>query len=658
MLITARPSLAPGVVAAVTAPMTVLFASLLWVAWAGGPDELARITSAAGSFTSLVILSGLVELAFITLMICHIGTGHVVPLAVMLGMATLPSTVGLLGTEVVVGRVVAALAGLETPDARNALALEVGQAMATRMLGAWMSAALLLGLGLGLGMASASADLPFRSPPQGSRASLLFGLVVACVLAAIAVLGALEAHLFFSALTQLPQTPIADRVSLLSGAAEEVARLRPIRLACQVLLITLGGVLLVWQRHRSTHPARGWMGSAFLAAAVAALFMLDGHPLRLAEEGARAAGLGAASLPKGFEPLHTPGVSMPRPLTALVTQEGLTPNNGARLSWSSPVKALAESLSTSLGSATLQPASSSGITPEPVLTLLADARLPGGSVRRLLKASSLAGARAVELVGQHPNAASPAMLSKLEAQVPLFSLLAAREGTRQLLLPTALSNSVTLAWHARFASGGRLFLSPSRGGSTLTLSLRASPAEVPEVLAGAFVGLELPENVSLKELGAAADALELAGASPVVVLDPEPHGAGPANGGTSTLWLPPSQGLLTRKIIRRAVEVRSAARGPEPVAAAQSSQTSRPMAPTRPMPNTTSIITPSYLEDAGAFGTGAGSGSFIRPAGARGPASFGRSAEWVTTEDSRSSSPSRASASTLLMWRMYRSSPL
>jgi len=630
--------------------MTVLFASLLLMVWAGGPDELSQIMGSAGSFTSLIILSGLVELAFLTLMICHIGTGHIVPLAVMLGMATLPWTVGLLGTEVVVGRAVAALAGLETPDARNALALGVGQAMAARMLGAWMSAALLLGLGLGLAITGAFADLPFRSPPQGSRASLLFGLVVAFVLAAIALQGALEAHLFFSALTRLPQTPIADRVSLLSGAADEVTRLRPIRQACQALLITLGGMLLIWQRRRSTHPARGWMGSAFLAAAVAALLLLDVHPLRLAEQGARAAGLGAAALPTDFEPLHTPGASMPRPLTALVTQEGLTPNDGARVSWSSPVKALAESLSASLGSTSLEPPSSSGITPEPVLTLLADARLPGSTVRQLLKASSLAGARAVELVGQHPDAASAAMLAKLKAQVPLFSLLAAREGTRQLLLPTALSNSVALSWHARFASGGRLSLSPSQGGSTLTLSLHASPAEVPEVLAGMFVGLELPENASLKELGAAADALELAGASPVVLLDPEPHGAEPADGGTSTHWLPPSQSLFTRKILRRTMEVEPAPRAPEPVAAVQSSQTSRQMAPTRPIPNTTSITTPSYLDGAAGFGTGAG--SFIRAVEARGSAGMGRSAEWVTTEDSRNSSPSRASASTLWIWRM------
>lgn len=629
--------------------MSVVFASWLLVSWAGGPAELARLMSAAGSFTPLVILSGLVELAFLTLMICHIGTGHVVPLAVMLGMATLPWTVGLLGSEVLVGRVVAGLAGLETSDARNALALGVGEAMASRMLGAWMSAALLLGLGLGLAMATASAELPFRSPPQGSRASLLFGIIVALVLSVIALVGALEAHQLFAALTRLPQAPLADRVHLLSEAGDELARLRPVRQSCQTLLLTLGGVLLLWQTRRGTHPARGWMGSAFLAAAVTALFVLDGHPLRLAEQGAQAAGLGTPLLPKGFEPLHTSGAARPRPLAALATGEGLTPSAGPRLAWNTPVKALAESLSSSLRAAPLQPPSS-GLTPEPVLPLLADARLPADTLRRLLEASSLAGARAVALVGQHPHAASPATLARLEAQLPLFSLLAAREGMQQLLLPGALSGPVTLSWYARFGESGKLLLSPVQGSGTLSLSLQASPAEVPAVLAGRLVGLELPPRLSLKELGAAADALELAGASPVLLLEPDSRLADPANSGTSTLRLPSSPGLLLPEMLRRVVEMppgdepSSQASPPAPEPAAQSSQTSSTMAATSPMPNTTSVTTPSNREGAGNCGAGS--------AGSRGAAPFGRSAAGTATEDCRSSSPSRESASTLFMWRI------
>ena len=52
--------------------------------------------------------------------------------------------------------------------------------------------------------------------------------------------------------------------------------------------------------------------------------------------------------------------------------------------------------------------------PEPVLPVLADARTPGSSLRRLIEASALAGARSVELVGQHPHSANLATLAKLD----------------------------------------------------------------------------------------------------------------------------------------------------------------------------------------------------------------------------------------------------
>ena len=112
--------------------------------------------------------------------------------------------------------------------------------------------------------------------------------------------------------------------------------LRPIRLSCLALLTTLGGVLLVWQARRASRPAQGWMGSAFLMAAVAALLMLDRHPLRSAEQCARASGLGAPSMPSNFQPLATLRASTPRPLPALAAEEGLLPATGPRLSWSAP----------------------------------------------------------------------------------------------------------------------------------------------------------------------------------------------------------------------------------------------------------------------------------------------------------------------------------
>lgn len=625
--------------------------------------------STAGPFASLVLFSGLVELAFLTLMVCHLGTGRLVPLAVMLGMATLPWTVGLLGTEATVSHTVAALATMDASDARNALALGVGEAMASRMLGAWISAALLMGVGLGLAMAGASAEAPWHSAPRGSTASLLFGIVVAFVLAAIALVGALEARQLFALLTHLPQAPVSERVTLLSEAAQDMAHLRPIRQACQALLATLGGVLFLWRALRDASPARGWMGSAFLAAAVTALLMLDGHPLRLAEQRARQAGLDSITLPTDFEALPTLRASTPRPLAARASLESVVSSTGHRLSWNNSSKQFAEALSVSLRSAPEVP-TSTGALPEPVMPLLVDARLSGSAMRRLLEASHLAGAHSVELVGQHPLAASPTTVEWLEARQPLFAVLAARVGTLQLLLPSAVKEPFALSWRARLDSGDMLRLSPAQGGETLTLSLRASPAEVPEVLAGSFVGLEISDDVSLKELGAAVQMFEQAGASTVALFDSDSRVAWPAHGGTATLWSAPVPGPLAPRILRRAAEIRrygldvlnlamaaqlvkaARSRAPQLVAGAQSIRMSITTATMTPMPNTTHIITPSYLEDRGTFGAASEVGFIARGVGAGASGSWGRSAAWVTTEDSRISRPSRASASTRFIWSM------
>ncbi len=654
--------------------MTVLLSSWLLVAWAGGPEELSRIMSTAGTFTSLVVISGLVELAFLTVMVCHTGNGRVVPLAVMLGMATLPWTVGLLGTETVIDRTFTAIAGLEAPDARTALALGVAEAMAARMLGAWMSMALLMGLGLGLAMTGASSDAPWRSAPRGTTASLLFGIVVAFVLAALALVGAMEAHQLFTGLTRLVRAPLPEHVGLLSQVTEELAHLRPIRQACEALLLTLGGVLLVWQLRRATRPARGWMGSAFLVASVTALLVLDGHPLRLAELRARNAGLDAPSLPRDFQTLSTPRASTPRPLVAVATLEGLLPTVGSRLSWSAPARTLAEALSASLHS-TSSTAPRGGATPEPVLPLLVDARLSGASVRHLIQASALAGARSVELVGQQPHAASPATLEWFQSRQPLFSLLAARAGMLQLLLPAALPTPSSLSWRARLEKGGRLSLSPLQGGVPLTLSVQATLAEIPADLAGTFVGLELSDDVSLKELGAAAEVLALAGASAVALLEVDSAVAGPAQGGTEILWSParwsaPAPGLPSPELLRRGLEVkrygwealRKASerpraqaprrQAPRPVSVLQRSQTSSAMATNSPNPNTTSIMTPSPLEDGGTFGAASESGFISRNGSAVSPGSRDGSAEGEPLEASLMARPSRASASTRFMWSM------
>ncbi|SEU38927.1 hypothetical protein [Stigmatella erecta] len=530
MIATARPSLAPGTLAAAAAPATVLLTSAVSLSLLGGAEAVSRVVSAAGPFTLLVVISGLVELGFLTLMLCQASTGRVVPLAVMLGVATLPWTVGLLGTEVLVGRTVEALGALEPSDARSLLARGTGMAMAPRMLGAWTSAALLLGLGLGLGLTRNESEpgLEGRDTPAGRT----FGVIVAGVLAAVAAVSALEAYRLFVPLMGLAQVPLTGRADFLTQATEEVLRLRPVRWAGMGLLAVLGGTLLLWVA-RGRRRGKEWMGGLILVASVTALFVLDGHPLRTALDGARAAGLGPLLPPTGFEALRTPQMSPLPPGAAFATLEGLMAPAGARLPWTVSAPALASALSPSLAPAGAGTGLPVGLTPEPVLPLQADARLAGAALHHLLRASAQTGARSVAFVGRPPEAVRLTALQGLEARLPLFALLAAQSGTLRLLFPSALSGPLTLSWRARIEDHAVLHLSPLEGGPPLRVSLHSRPAEVPNVLAGAFVGLELSEDLSLKELGAAADVIALSGASPVVLLDTAPdQAAGPATGGS------------------------------------------------------------------------------------------------------------------------------
>jgi hypothetical protein len=523
MIATARPSLAPGTLAAAAAPATVLLASAVSLSCLGGPEAVSRVLGAAGPFTLLVVISGLVELGFLTLMLCQASTGRVVPLAVMLGVATLPWTVGLLGTEVLVGRTVEALGALEPADARSLLARGTGMAMAPRMLGAWTSAALLVGLGLGLGLTRNESE-----PGQEGRdtpAGRTFGVIVAGVMAAVAAVSALEAYRLFVPLMGLAQVPVTGRADFLTLATDEVLRLRPVRGAGMGLLAVLGGTLLLWVA-RGKRRGKEWMGSLILVASITALFALDGHPLRTALEGARAAGLGPPLPPPDFEALRTAQTSPLPPGAAFATLAGLVSPGGKPLPWTASAPVLAGALSPSLALAGAGTGLPVGLTPEPVLPLQADARLAGAPLRHLLRASAQTGAHSVAFVGRPPEGVRPATLQGLEARLPLFALLAAQSGTLRLLFPSALSGPLELSWRAHVEDHAVLELTPVQGGPPLRVSLHSRPAEVPNVLAGAFVGLELSEDVSLKELGAAADVIALSGASPVVLLDTPPATGG------------------------------------------------------------------------------------------------------------------------------------
>ncbi|MCP3058952.1 hypothetical protein LXT21_09230 [Myxococcus sp. K38C18041901] len=245
-----------------------------------GPEALAEVVDAAGPFAAMVALSLLVELPLLSLALASTGLGRRVPLAVMLGMATLPWMVGLLGTEVLVGRAMSSLTRLSTQDTALDVALSTGQAMAPRLLGAWTSTALLLGLALGLALAR------FRPSDEarGTRRArgLLLASGVTAALASVAAVGALEARHFLEMLTGLGQVPHAGREEWVSFGMESAVRLRELRWMCTSVLVVLGIMLLArgLSRQDPAHPGPRWIPRLVPAAAVAALLVMDLHPVR------------------------------------------------------------------------------------------------------------------------------------------------------------------------------------------------------------------------------------------------------------------------------------------------------------------------------------------------------------------------------------------
>jgi hypothetical protein len=230
---------------------------------------------AAGPFAAVVALALLVGLPLLSLALAFPGKERRVPLAALLGLATLPWMLGLLGTEVLVERARAAAPPLDMLEAGLVLASRTGEAMAPRLLGAWTSAALLLGLALGLGLARSHV------PQDGSRRrsrGLWLASGVSASLAAVALLGALEARNLFALLTGLARVPESERAELLASGLATAEALRALRWASTAVLSVLGFMLLA-RKSAASASTLGWSARLVPAAAVAALLALDAHPV-------------------------------------------------------------------------------------------------------------------------------------------------------------------------------------------------------------------------------------------------------------------------------------------------------------------------------------------------------------------------------------------
>ena len=278
----------------------------------GGPAGLVSVVASAGPFALLVGLALVVEVPLLTWAAGSTLLGRAVPLAVMVGMATVPWTLGLLGTEVLLERMQAALPLVGVEDAGVALTAGMGKAMAPRLLGAWTSAVLLCSLSVALGVARFSHS----SISRGTRRGLLLGSLVSAALAGMAAVGALEAHHLFTLLSRLSRAPGALRPDLMAEGMAQAARLRTVRWSCLGCLAVLTFTWLTYRAREARHaPTLEWAGSLVLTLAVAVLLLLDAHPLRttLGPERVTAGGRSGLPLPAPTEAdvTHVMGQRLP-----------------------------------------------------------------------------------------------------------------------------------------------------------------------------------------------------------------------------------------------------------------------------------------------------------------------------------------------------------
>lgn len=298
MLVPAKLNPLPGLALASLPPVAVLGSSLAFLSFVGGSSVAWRMADVAGSYSLLLVGAVVGVTCVLSWLLCMGLSGRHAPLVALVGLATLPWFLGIAGTEEAMERVLAALPDVGGGNALAVLVSGTGEAMVTRLLGAWTSAALLVVVSVGLVLLRKQAAL------SGEDAGRLLGAALGLVLGGIALLVALEAHQLFELLTSLATQAPEARAGLILAGTRKLAQLQEVRSAALGALGVLALALVCWQLFLRPEAIGQWVGSMALVALAAAVLMLDAHPLRLATQRTRQADLASLLL---SAPVHHDG---------------------------------------------------------------------------------------------------------------------------------------------------------------------------------------------------------------------------------------------------------------------------------------------------------------------------------------------------------------
>lgn len=291
MLFPTRLNTLPGLLPALPPPVAVAGFGVAFLSLVGGRAGVWRLADAAGPYSLLMAVAVLGVTLMLSALLCRSPAGRRAPLVVLVGLATVPWFLGIAGTQEAMQRVLAALPDVGNGDALAVLVSGTGEAMVTRLLGAWMSAALLGGVALGLVLMRGQGTF------GGEDAGRLLGAALSLALGSIALLVALEAHQLFELLTTLATQAPEARAGLVAAGTEQLTQRQELRSALLGALGVLALALVCWQFFLRPEAISQWAGSVVLAALAAAVLILDARPLELAAEGARDADASRTLLP-------------------------------------------------------------------------------------------------------------------------------------------------------------------------------------------------------------------------------------------------------------------------------------------------------------------------------------------------------------------------
>jgi hypothetical protein len=179
--IPSKPSSGPAIAAAILPPLFAVLGLILMFGVVGGGEPL-RLFYEGGPFAYLTLGSAFACSVALALFLYFAARGAKVPIPLPIAIALFPWLVGLAGMRIGVAACAAAIVQVNPLDRATIAAAGFSEATADRLIGSWMSGALLAATAIGLGLGAINLRAPERSSAGGAFALVAVPLLAVTVM--------------------------------------------------------------------------------------------------------------------------------------------------------------------------------------------------------------------------------------------------------------------------------------------------------------------------------------------------------------------------------------------------------------------------------------------------------------------------------------------